>query len=323
VKTFLNWALCLALLPFAALAQPTDYPTRPIKLVVPVPPGGAADAMARMIGEHLQAKWGQPVVIENKPGAGSSLGMDAVAKAAPDGYTIGLGNIAANAINPAVRPGAFPYQPVKDFAAISMVGVTPLVLVVNAEKVAAKTLPEFIAYLKANPGAVPYGSSGAGSSLHIGMELFLQKTGTSMIHVPYKGSAPMLSDLLSGQVVASMDAAATSWPHVQTGKLRALGVSTTERAFFAPELAPIRDVVPGFDVKPWHGMVAPAGTPPAIVAKLSEEIQAFLRLPATEAKLRERGVVRIGSNAKDFAQAMNDEFEMYKKIVKDAGIKPE
>jgi tripartite-type tricarboxylate transporter receptor subunit TctC len=326
LKTFLpslRLALCLALLPLAALAQTTDYPTRPIKLVVPVPPGGAADAMARMIGEHLQAKWGQPVVIENKPGAGSSLGMDAVAKAAPDGYTIGLGNIAANAINPAVRPGSFPYQPVKDFAALSMVGVTPLVLVVNAEKVAAKTLPEFIAYLKANPGAVPYGSSGAGSSLHIGMELLLQKTGTSMIHVPYKGSAPMLSDLLSGQVVASMDAAATSWPHVQTGKLRALGVSTTERAFFAPDLAPIRDVVPGFDVKPWHGMMAPAGTPPAIVAKLSDEIQAFLRLPATEAKLRERGVVRIGSSAKDFAQAMNDEFEMYKKIVKDAGIKAE
>ncbi len=319
----LRMALLLALLPLTALAQPTDYPTRPIKLVVPVPPGGAADAMARMVAEHLQAKWGQPVVVENKPGAGSSLGMDAVAKAAPDGYTLGLGNIAANAINPAVRPAGYPYQPVADFAAISMVGVTPLVLVVNTDKVAAKTLPEFIAYLKANPGKVPYGSSGSGSSLHIGMELFLQKTGTSMIHVPYKGSAPMLTDLLGGQVVASMDAAATSWPHVQTGKLRALGVSTSERAFFAPDLPPIRDVVPGFDVKPWHGIMAPAGTPPAIVNKLSDEIQAFLRLPATEAKLRERGVVRIGSSAKDFAQAMNDEFEMYRKIVKDAGIKPE
>ena len=323
MKCLLRWPWLLLLASAAAFAQPTDYPTRPIKMIVPVPPGGAADAMARMIAEHLQGKWGQPVVVENKPGAGSSLGMDAVAKAAPDGYTIGLGNIAANAINPAVRPAGYPYQPVKDFAAISMVGVTPLILVVNAEKVAAKTLPEFIAYLKANPGAVPYGSSGSGSSLHVGMELLLQKTGTTMIHVPYKGSAPMLSDLLSGQVVASMDAAATSWPHVQTGKLRALGVSTTERAFFAPELAPIRDVVPGFDVKPWHGVMAPAGTPAAIVAKLSDEIQSFLRLPATEAKLKERGVVRIGSSAKDFAQAMSDEFELYKKIVKDAGIKPE
>lgn len=325
MKTPIRAALLAALAivaPWAA-GQPVDYPTRPIKFVVPVPPGGAADAMSRMIAEHLQAKWGQTVVVENKPGAGSSLGMDGVAKAAPDGYTIGMGNIAANAINPAVRPATFPYQPVKDFAAISLVGVTPLVLVVNAEKVPSKTLAEFVAYLKAHPGAVPYGSSGSGSSLHLGMELLLQKTGTTAIHVPYKGSAPMLTDLLSGQVVASMDAAATSWPHVQSGKLRALGVSTSQRAFFAPELAPIADLVPGFDIKPWHGVMAPAGTPLAIVNKLSEEIQAFVRLPATQAKLRDRGVVPVGSSAREFAQTMNDEFELFKKVVKDAGVKPD
>jgi tripartite-type tricarboxylate transporter receptor subunit TctC len=325
MKTPIRAALLAALAfvaPWAA-GQPVDYPTRTIKFIVPVPPGGAADAMSRMIAEHLQAKWGQTVVVENKPGAGSSLGMDGVAKAAPDGYTIGMGNIAANAINPAVRPATFPYQPVKDFAAISLVGVTPLVLVVNAEKVPSKTLAEFVAYLKAHPGAVPYGSSGSGSSLHLGMELLLQKTGTTAIHVPYKGSAPMLTDLLSGQVVASMDAAATSWPHVQSGKLRALGVSTSQRAFFAPELAPIADLVPGFDIKPWHGVMAPAGTPVAIVNKLSEEIQAFVRLPATQAKLRDRGVVPVGSSAREFAQTMNDEFELFKKVVKDAGVKPD
>lgn len=307
-----------------AIAQTADsYPSRPVKFVVPVPPGGAADVMSRMIAEHLQAKWGQPVVVENRPGAGSSLGMDVVAKAAPDGYTVGMGNIAANAINPAVRPGTFPYQAVKDFAAVSLVGVTPLVLVVHAEKVPAKTLTEFIAYIKANPGKVAYGSSGAGSSLHIGMELFAQKTGTSMLHVPYKGSAPMMSDLLGGQVVASMDAATTAWPHVQSGKLRALGVSTAERAFFAPELPPIHDVVPGFDVKPWHGVMAPAGTPPAIVEKLSQEISAFVKLPATQAKLKERGVVPVGSSAKEFAALMEGDFELYKKVVKDANIKAE
>jgi tripartite-type tricarboxylate transporter receptor subunit TctC len=311
----------LALGASLAQAQTSSYPNKAIKFIVPVPPGGAADVMSRMVAEHLQNKWGQTVVVENKPGAGSSLGMDAVAKAAPDGYTIGMGNIAANAINPAVRPGAFPYQAVKDFAAISLVGVTPLVLVVNAEKVPAKTLTEFVAYLKANPGAVPYGSSGSGSSLHLGMELFLMKTGTTAIHVPYKGSAPMLSDLLSGQVVASMDAATTSWPHVQSGKLRALGVSTKERAFFAPELGPIADLLPGFDVKPWHGVMAPAGTPQAIVDKLSAEIQAFIAMPATQAKLRERGVVPVGSSAKDFSAAMNDEFELYKRVVKDANVK--
>jgi tripartite-type tricarboxylate transporter receptor subunit TctC len=249
--------------------------------------------------------------------------MDAVAKAAPDGYTIGMGNIAANAINPAVRPSAFPYQPVKDFVAISLVGVTPLVLAVNAEKVPVRTLAEFVAYLKANPGKVAYGSSGIGSSLHLGMELLLQRTGTQAIHVPYKGSAPMVTDLLSGQVVATMDAATTTWPHVQTGKLRALGVSSAQRAFFAPDLAPIADTVPGFDVKPWHGVMAPAGTPQAIVDRLSTEIQGFIAQPATQARLRERGVVPVGSSARDFAQTMNDEFELYKKVVKDANIKPE
>lgn len=302
------------------LAQ-SGYPSKPIRFVVPVPAGGAADVMSRMIAEHLQSRLGQTVVVENRPGAGSSLGMDVVAKAAPDGYTIGMGNIAANAINPAVRPSAFPYQPVKDFAAISLVGVTPLVLVVHAEKLPVKTLGEFVAYLKANPGKVAYGSSGIGSSLHLGMELLLQKTGTQAIHVPYKGSAPMLNDLLSGQVVASMDAAATSWPHVQKGTLRALGVSTAQRAFFAPDLAPIAESLPGFDVKPWHGVMAPAGTPQPIIDRLSQEIQAFIAQPATQAKLRERGVVPVGSSARDFAQAMIDEFEMYGKVVRDAGIK--
>jgi tripartite-type tricarboxylate transporter receptor subunit TctC len=306
-----------------SLAQTSVYPSKPVRVIVPVPPGGAADMMARMVAAHLQAKWGQPFVVDNRPGAGSSLGMDVVARAAPDGYTIGLGNIAANAINPAVRPSAFPYQPVKDFAAISMVGATPLILVVNAEKVPSRTLPDFIKFLKANPDKLSYGSSGVGSSLHLGMELMLLRTGTKMIHIPYKGSAPMVADLIGGQTEASMDAATTSMPHVQTGKLRALGVSSKERAFFAPDVPPIADVIPGFNMQPWHGMMAPAGTPKAIVDKLSEEIQAFLRTPDAEAKLRAAGVVRIGSSARDFAQAMEEEFETYKKVVKDAGIKPD
>lgn len=314
-----------AVLTGAAHAQGANaaqgYPSRAVKFIVPVPAGGAADMMSRLIAAHLQAKFGQPFVVENRPGAGSSLGMDVVAKAPADGYTIGMGNVAANAINPAVKPGAFPYQPVKDFAAISMVGVTPLIFVVNAEKVQANNLGAFVAYLKANPGKLSYGSSGVGSSLHLAMELFLMRTGTSMIHVPYKGSAPMVAELIGGQIEASIDAATTSLPQVKAGKLRALGVSTKERAFFAPELPPIADTVAGFDVSPWHGVVAPAGTPQAIVDKLSTEIQAFLRQPDTETKLRDAGVVRVGSSAKDFQQAMQTDFELYSKVVKDANVK--
>ena len=308
----------------AAQAQDAaSYPNKPIRLIVPVPPGGAADGMARLVADHLQAKWGQPVLVDNKPGAASAIGLGLLSKAPADGYTIGMGNIAANAINPALQPANFPFNPVKDFAAISLIGVTPLILVVNADKVPSKTIPEFIAYLKANPGKVAYGSSGTGSSLHIAMELFLQKTGTTMLHVPYKGSAPMMTDLLGGQVLASMDAATTSWPQVQAGKLRALGVAGSERAFFAPDLPLVRDIVSGFDVKPWHGLMAPAGTPPAIVNKLSEEIQAFLRTPAAQAKLQAAGIVRVGNSAADFQAFMASEFELYKKIIQEAGIKAE
>ncbi len=308
----------------AAQAQDAaSYPNKPIRLIVPVPPGGAADGMARLVADHLQAKWGQPVLVDNKPGAASAIGLGLLSKAPADGYTIGMGNIAANAINPALQPANFPFNPVKDFAAITLIGVTPLILVVNADKVPSKTIPEFIAYLKANPGKIAYGSSGTGSSLHIAMELFMQKTGTTMLHVPYKGSAPMMTDLLGGQVLASMDAATTSWPQVQAGKLRALGVAGSERAFFAPDLPLVRDIVSGFDVKPWHGLMAPAGTPPAIVNKLSEEIQAFLRTPAAQAKLQAAGIVRVGNSAAEFQAFMASEFELYKKIIQEAGIKAE
>ncbi len=315
-------AACAALLlATPAKAQGADtYPNRMVRVIVPLAAGGVADVMARMVADHLQTRFGQPFVVENRPGAGTAIGMDAVAKAAADGYTIGLGNIAANAINPAFQPQRIPYHPTKDFAAISLVGITPSMLVINAEKVPAKTLPEFIAYLKANPGKVTYGSSGVGTSLHIGMELFMLKSGTKMVHVPYRGSAPMLTDLIAGQIDAAMDAASTSLQHVQSGKLRALGVTTPDRAFFAPELAPLKDTVPGVEVTAWHGMMAPAGTPPAIIEKLEKEIMAFLRTPAAEAKLREQGVVRVGNTAAEFQAFMEKELTLYQGVIKEAGI---
>lgn len=308
----------------SVLAQTDDdskYPQRPIKFIVPLSPGGIADVMSRMVADHLAVKWGQPVIVENKPGAGTSIGMAAVSKAKPDGYTIGMGNIAANAIFPALQPDKVTYHPVNDFAPVSLVGLTPSLLVVNTAKIQAKTIPELVAFLKANPGKVSFGSSGTGTSLHIGMELFMIKTGTQMVHVPYKGSAPMLNDLLAGTVDLALDALSTSGPHIESGKLRALGVTTAERAFFAPNIPPIADFVPGFEVKAWHGVMAPAGTSDKIVKKLSDEIQAFLRMPETEEKLKARGVVRIGSNPADFKTLMVKELDLYKSVIKDAGIK--
>jgi tripartite-type tricarboxylate transporter receptor subunit TctC len=201
--------------------------------------------------------------------------------------------------------------------------MTPSLLVVNTAKIQAKTLPELVAYLKANPGKVSFGSSGTGTSLHIGMELFMIKTGTSMVHVPYKGSAPMLNDLLAGTVDLALDAQSTSGPHIQSGKLRALGVTTAERAFFAPDVPAIREFVPGYEVNAWHGVMAPAGTSERIITKLNQEIAAFLRQPATEAKLRERGVIRGGNSPREFRAMMVGDLELYKSVIKQAGIKAE
>ncbi len=328
------WRIALSLFAASVLcigsgvahAQADDdskYPQRPIKFIVPLAAGGVADVMSRMVAEHLQNKWGQPVVVENRPGAGTSIGMAVVAKAKPDGYTIGMGNIAANAIFPALQPDKAPYHPINDFAPVSLVGMTPSLLVVNADKIAARTIPELVTYLKANPGKVSFGSSGTGTSLHIGMELFMIKTGTSMVHIPYKGSAPMLADLLSGQIDLALDALSTSGPHIQSGKLRALGVTSAERAFFAPEVPAIREYVPGFEVNAWHGVMAPAGTSDFIITKLSTEIQAFLRLPATEAKLRDRGVIRVGSTPSAFRTLISKDIDLYKSVIQQAGIKAE
>jgi tripartite-type tricarboxylate transporter receptor subunit TctC len=301
----------------AAPAQP--YPAKPVKLIVPFPPGGSTDLVARQITPTLGEFLGQQIVIEYKGGAAGSIGTAEVARAAADGYTL-LIVWDTHAVNHHLYNVQYDFF--KSFDPITQLVQAPGILVAHPS-LPASNFKEFVAYLKANPGKLSYGSSGNGSSLHIGMELFLLKTGTKMTHVPYKGSAPMVTDLISGQVDASMDAATSSWPHVQTGKLRPLGVSTKERAFFAPDLPPIAQFVPGFDVKPWHGIMAPAKTPQPIVEKLSAEIQAFIKDPVTQQKLKDRGVVPVGSTAQEFAKVMNDEYELYKQVVKDAGIKPE
>jgi tripartite-type tricarboxylate transporter receptor subunit TctC len=317
-RIFVAASCVVALASNSASAQ--SYPERPITFIVPLAPGGIADVMSRMIAEHLQMKLGKPVIVDNRPGAGSNIGMDALAKAAPDGHTIGMGNIASHAINPAVYRERMPFDPIKDFAPISLVGITPSMLVVNAEKVPVKTVPELIAYAKANPGKLNFGSSGVGTSLHLGMELFMQKSGTKMVHVPFRGSTPMLTALLGGQVDLAMDAASTSMQHVESGKLRALAVTTPERAFFAPDLPPLKEFLPGVEITAWHGVMAPAGTPKPIIERLSAEIQAFLRSPAAEEKLRQQGVVRVGNTPEEFGRLMVEEVARFKPIVEQANI---
>ena len=312
----------LALLVSTVLhAQGPAWPSKPIRWIIPYPPGGITDGATRLVVQKVAEQTGWTIVVENKPGANSILGADIVAKATPDGYTF-LTVIAAHAANATLYAGKLPFDAVKSFAPVSLVGIAPLIMTSNND-LPAKDIKGLIADARANPGRISYGSSGVGAAAHLTTELFNQTAGVQMVHVPYKGSAPMVTDLIAGQVDASMDAATSSWPHVQTGKLRPLGVSTKERAFFAPELPPIAQFVPGFDVKPWHGVMAPARTPQPIIDKLSSEIQAFVKDPATQQKLKDRGVVPVGSTAQEFAKVMNDEYELYRQVVRDAGIKPE
>ncbi|MCA0425122.1 MAG: tripartite tricarboxylate transporter substrate binding protein [Proteobacteria bacterium] len=307
-----------------AMAQtaPTgEYPNHPIKIIVPLAPGGASDFMARLIADKLPARIGQPVIVENRPGAGSIIGMDIVAKAAPDGYTLGMGNLPALVLNPLIKPASMPYDAEKAFTPISNIGLTPNMLLINPTKVPSRNLKDFVAYLKANPGKLNYGSSGSGSALHVAMELFLKNAGAQMTHVPYKGSSQMLPDLLAGRVDAAMDAAVTSLPHVKEGKLIALGVTSDTPAFFAPDVPPIASVVPGPALSGWHGVVAPAGLPPAILAKLEAAIRAIVKDPDVQERLKSQGAIPIGDSSADFAKFIKMQRDANRPVIAAAGIK--
>jgi tripartite-type tricarboxylate transporter receptor subunit TctC len=304
-----------------ALAQGPDYPAGLVKIIVPFAPGGAADVRARLVGERLHEAWKTPVIIENRPGAGSNTGADALAKSAPDGYTIGLGDVASHAINPAVYGEGMPFDPEKDLAALTMLAITPNVLVVNVEKIKAASVPELVALLKANPGKFNYGSSGVGTTLHVGMELFAQMTGTQVTHVPYRGSGPMLQDLISGQLDLALDGALTAWPHVQSGKLRALAVSTPERAFFAAELSTLSEFTPGLEVIAWHGFFAPAKTPADRMAKIASELQRILSSPDMAERIRAQTAIPMPMTPADFSAFIARDRARWAGVVKAANIK--
>jgi tripartite-type tricarboxylate transporter receptor subunit TctC len=303
-----------------ALAQP--YPSRPIKLVIPYPPGGIGDTLARELGMQLASRLGQPVVIESRPGGSQIIGADYVAKSPGDGYTLFLASLSSLVLNVYAHK-SMPYDPVKDFAPVSMFFSTPLYLVVNP-KLPVNNVQEFIAYGKANPGKLSFGSIGTGSSLHLTGEMFKSATGVDMLHVPYKGSIPAVTDLLGGQIQAIFDAGTSSLPQVRAGKLRVLGVSSLKRASGTPDIPTIAESgVPGFDATFWFGIVAPASTPKAIVQKLSAEINDILKQPAVRDRYKPNGVELAGSTPDEMAAQIQADMPRWTEIQRKAGVVPE
>ena len=257
-----------------ALAQ-QSFPSRPVNLVVPFPPGGGTDTGARILAEQLSKRWGQPVVVENKGGAAGQIGADSVAKAKPDGYTLLLGNIGTQAINPSLY-AKLPYDADKAFAPVSLVAELPLAMMVNPA-LPAKTASEFIALAKSKPGQLSYSSSGSGSAPHLAAEIFKDQTGTFVLHVPYRGGGPAIADLLAGHVQLSFMTVLEASGHIKGGKLRALAVTGDKRVQALPDVPTLAEsVVPGFNAISWIGLLAPAGTPPDVVDKIAADVRAVL-----------------------------------------------
>ena len=318
-KTLLVAATCLlAALP-PAQAQ-VAYPNKPIRLVVPFAPGGSTDALARLLAEELRAELGQTVIVDNKAGAGGNIGGDVVAKAAPDGYTVLMTAAGLTVINPSLY-SKMPYDTVKDLRPVTLLIQEPNLMVVNP-KLPVKTVAEFIAYSKANPKDVSFGSPGNGSPAHLAGEWFNQLTGTTMVHVPYKGTGPAINDLLAGQIVMMIDNMPALWPHVQSGRVRALAVSTDTRAAAAPALPTIAESgVKGFAFGAWKGLMVPAATPNAIVDRLQAASAKALAKPEFRKKLIELGAEPVGSTPAQFAAVIKSETASWAALVKSTGTK--
>ena len=313
-------AAALALLPGLASAQ--GYPARPIRLVVPFPPGGSTDILARALGQKLSESWGQQVIVDNRPGAGGSIGAEAVAKAAPDGYTLLMAHIGTLAVNPALYP-KLGYDAAKDFAPVSMVAIVPNVLVVHPS-VPAKNVLELIEYARRNPGKLNYSSGGNGSAAHLAMEYFKLQTKTDIVHVPYKGTVPAVTDLIAGQVSLTMTGAPAVMPHAQSGKLRTLGVWSAARLEAFPQVPTIAESgVPGFEATQWYGVVAPAGTPADIVAKLNAAIVQIMGSKEMKERLNLEGAIASASSPEAFAAFIESERKRWGAVVKAAGMRPD
>ena len=312
-------ALC-AVTTGAAFAQADAYPSKPVKWIVPFPPAGAMDSIARTLAEHMGRKLGQTFVIENRPGAGGNIGADAVAKSAPDGYTM---MIVANGI--AVNKflyGKLTYDPVKDFAPVSLVAVVPNVLVTNAANSKAKTVTDVIAQAKAQPGKVTYASAGNGTSIHLAGELFASMAQVDMLHVPYKGSGPAVTDLIGDQVDTMFDSVTSALPHIRSGKLRAIAVTTPKRSSALPGVPTLAEAgLPGYDLSPWFAVYMPAGTPRPVVAKINAALVEAMKLPDVKARFATIGAETVGSTPEQLAAHLDAEMAKWGKIIQARGIR--
>ncbi|NVO12632.1 MAG: tripartite tricarboxylate transporter substrate binding protein [Rhodoplanes sp.] len=312
-------AACMALAPVAAAAQ--TYPSKPIKLIVPAPPGGAIDILARLVGERLAVSMGQPVIVENKPGASNNLGTDLIAKSAPDGYTIGIVGGSHNIAKFLFKD--LPWDPEKSFEPIVYTHVVPLVFGVYPG-IPAKTLPELVAWLKANPDKAKVATSGRGSAQEMAAEMFQMTSGAKLVMVPYKGSSQAHPDLLAGRTALYIDTISAIKGHVKSGAVRAVAVSTAKRSAALPDVPTAAEQgLTGYDANTNGGILAPAGTPKPIIARLNAEINAILKMPDIAAKLEGAGIEVQGGSPEDYAALIKSDLVKWGKVVKEAGIEPE
>jgi tripartite-type tricarboxylate transporter receptor subunit TctC len=311
--------LTVALCAFASAAVAQPFPAKPIRIVVPLAAGGPADIFARAIGERLSAGSGQPVVIDNRPGANTNIGSEIVAKAAPDGYTLLL-TASTHTINPSLYAN-LPFDPIRDFAPITLIAQTPLVMVLHPS-VPAKSVREFIALAKTRPGQINFGSAGNGSTLHLAGEMFNVLAGVKMVHVPYKGVTQAMNDLLGGHLALMFPGAPIALPHARSGKLNALATTGAERTPAAPELPTVAEAgIPGFEVTVWYGTFAPAGTPQPVIQRLNADLVRIVQQPNIRERWAALGAEPLTNTAAEFAAFLGADLRKWAKVVKDSGAK--
>ncbi len=299
----------------------SDYPSRPVRVIVPFPPGGAADTLARIYGQRMSEDWGKPVVVENRPGAGGIIGTEALAKSAPDGYSLIVVTV-GHAVNASLMP-KLPYDTATDFAPVALLATLPSLLVVNPA-IPAKDVKDLIALAKAKPGSVTYASSGTGSTSHMSAALLSSMTGVSLVHVPYKGASAALNDVMGGQVQMTIDVAVSAVPQVKAGKLRALAITSAKRSSLMPDLPTVAESgVPGYEFSAWYVMLAPAKTPAAIVDKVSAEAKRIAGLPEVRERLNALGAEPASATPAETGALLTSEMARWAKVIKEQNIKVE